>query len=179
MDSRLCTCQSLYCRAYLLCHTQVHPLEFINIQKGLDTLGIHVVDRQYSQFLDLLRPSGNAKLSVKMLLHLLKTRFSAEGSNNLKYWKNVYTYFIKYVREVARGGRVTTLKNILEFATVGSEEPLLGFTISPSFEFVEGTCGTWYRQHASDIGGREVWFIDYFFTFSITVRWYETIIYFL
>ena len=68
----------------------------------------------------------------------------------------MYTYFINYVREVARGGRVTTLKNILEFATVGSEEPLLGFTISPSFEFVEGTCGTWYRQHASDIGSREV-----------------------
>ncbi|CAB3992235.1 leucine-rich repeat-containing DDB_G0290503 isoform X1, partial [Paramuricea clavata] len=86
------------------------------------------------------RPSENSKLSVKRLLHLLI--LSEKGSNSLKYEKSAYAHFVKYVREVASGRRVTKLENILEFATCASEEPLLGFALSPSIEFVEATLKT-------------------------------------
>ena len=56
------------------------------------------------------------------------------------YEKSVYACFVKYVREVANGRRITKLENILEFTTSASEEPLLGFAISPSNEFVDATC---------------------------------------
>jgi hypothetical protein len=79
-------------------------------------------------------------LSVKKLLYLLKPKFSENGSNSLLYEKSVYACFVKYVREVANGRRITKLENILEFTTSASEEPLLGFAISPSNEFVDATC---------------------------------------
>jgi hypothetical protein len=51
------------------------------------------------------------------------------------YENQVYSKFIKYVREVSRGRRVTTLANILEFVTGASEEPVLGFALNPSITF--------------------------------------------
>jgi hypothetical protein len=89
-------------------------------------------------------------LSVKKLLHLLIPKFSEKGSNSLKYEKSVYAHFVKYVREVASGRRVTKLENILEFATCASEEPLLGFALSPSIEFVEATCASREPSYNSD-----------------------------
>ena len=118
-----------------------HPC-ISNLQKGLDSLGIHAAGRKFPQLLDLFRPSVNAKLSVKKLLQLLTPKFSEKGSNALKYEKIVYACFVKYVREVASGRRVTKLENILEFATCASEEPLLGFALSPSIEFIEATCAS-------------------------------------
>ena len=76
-----------------------------------------------------------------MLLHILKPNFSKEGSNALKKKKEVYQMFVKYVREVAASRRVcshTTLElsYILQFATGSPEEPVLGFTLQPSVEFI-------------------------------------------
>ncbi|CAB4010919.1 hypothetical protein AWC38_SpisGene8187, partial [Paramuricea clavata] len=65
-------------------YPSTHPC-ISNLQKGLDTLGIHTVGRKFPQFLHLFRPSENAKLSVKRLLHLLIPTFSEKGSNSLKY----------------------------------------------------------------------------------------------
>ena len=79
---------------------------------------------------------NNAKLTVPLILHLLKPKFSEEGSNSLKYEKAVYSKFVKYLRDVASGRRVTTLENILEFITGASEEPLLGFTQQPNIHFM-------------------------------------------
>ena len=74
--------------------------------------------RVYPLFLYLLRPFQNSeRLTVQMLLYLLAAQFSEEGSNNLTHKKSVYGKFVKYIREVASGGRVTTLENILEFVT--------------------------------------------------------------
>ena len=109
----------------------------LKLRQGLDTLGIHMFARKFPMFLYLLRPpQNNAKLTVPLILHLLKPTFSEEGSNSLKYEKAVYSKFVKYLRDVASGRRVTTLENILEFVTGASEEPLLGFTQQPSIHFM-------------------------------------------
>ena len=109
----------------------------LKLRQGLDTLGIHLCARKFPMFLYLLRPpQNNAKLTVPLILHLLKPTFSEEGSNSLKYEKAVYSKFVKYLRDVASGRRVTTLENILEFVTGASEEPLLGFTQQPSIHFM-------------------------------------------
>ena len=88
-------------------------------------------------FLYLLRASqNNAKLTVPMLIHLLKPKFPEEGSNSLVHEKAVYGKFVKYMREVASGRRVVSLEKMLEFVTRASEEPTLGFDIHPGIEFV-------------------------------------------
>lgn len=107
----------------------------LKLRQGLDSVGIHLFARKFPQFLYLLRPSNNARLTVPMLIHLLKPKFSEEGANSLIYEKAVYRKFIKYMREAASGRRVTTLENILEFVTGASEEPILGFVLQPCIEF--------------------------------------------
>ena len=93
--------------------------------------------RKHPMLLYLLRPSISNKLSARKLLFLLKAEFSEEGSNNLSHEKAVYKMFVKYVREASAGRRVVTLENILEFVTGASDEPPLGFTLSPHIQFVE------------------------------------------
>lgn len=93
--------------------------------------------RKFPLFLYLLRPSQNdAKLTVPMLIHLLKPKFSEEGCNSLVHEKAVYGKFVKYMREVASGRRITSLENVLEFVTGASEEPTLGFDLQPCIEFL-------------------------------------------
>ena len=112
----------------------------LKLREGLDSLGIHMFGRRFPLFLYLLRPAQNkAALTVPMLIHLLKAKFSEDGSNSLIYEKAVYGKFVKYVREVASGRRVTSLENILEFVTGASEEPTLGFDQQPCIEFVLAT----------------------------------------
>ena len=112
----------------------------LKLREGLDSLGIHMFGRRFPLFLYLLRPAQNkAALTVPMLIHLLTAKFSEEGSNSLIYEKAVYGKFVKYVREVASGRRVTSLENILEFVTGASEEPTLGFDQQPCIEFVLAT----------------------------------------
>ena len=109
----------------------------LKLREGLDSLGIHMFARKFLQFLYLLRPSqNNARLTVPMILHLLKPTFSEEGSNSLMYEKAIYGKFVKYLREVSSGRRVTSLENVLEFVTGASEEPILGFLKQPSIHFM-------------------------------------------
>ena len=109
----------------------------LKLRQGKDTLGIDMFARKFPLFLYLLRPpQNNAKLTVPLILHLHKPTLSEESSNSLKYEKSVYSKFVKYLRDVASGRRVTTLENILEFVTGASEEPLLGFTQQPIIHFM-------------------------------------------
>ena len=92
----------------------------------------------------ILRPQARGKLSVQMLLHILKPNFSEEGSNTLKKEKRSFQLFVKYAREVAASRRLcgqTTLdlSHILQFATGTAEEPVLGFSLAPSLEFILAT----------------------------------------
>ena len=83
------------------------------LHQGLDTPGIHLFAQKFPMFLYLLRPpQNNTKLTVPLILHLLKPMFSEEGSNSLKYKKAVCSKFVKYLQDVASGRTVTILENI-------------------------------------------------------------------
>ncbi|RMX56917.1 hypothetical protein pdam_00024220, partial [Pocillopora damicornis] len=74
------------------------------LHQGLDTPGIHLFAQKFPMFLYLLRPpQNNTKLTVPLILHLLKPMFSEEGSNSLKYKKAVCSKFVKYLQDVASG----------------------------------------------------------------------------
>lgn len=88
----------------------------IKIRNGLDCLGIHMFARKFPLFLHLLRPMQR-RLTVPKIINLLSPKFSEEGCNQLVHEKAVYGKFVKYIREVAGGRRVTTLENVLEFVT--------------------------------------------------------------
>jgi len=111
------------------------------MQRGLEKLGMLSALRQFPMLQHLLRPGSEGKLTVPVLLHLLKARFSEEGSNALMYEKEVYQLFVRYIREVASGRRSCgekplELSNILEFVTGASNEPALGFVMPPRITFV-------------------------------------------
>ena len=71
---------------------------------------------------------------------LLSPNFSEEGSNARRFETEIYQLFSKYTRLAASGQRgEITLGHILQFVTGSDEEPLLGFRVAPSIEFVEAT----------------------------------------
>ena len=112
------------------------------MQWGMETLGMHSALIKFPQLLYLPRPGGqNRGLNVQKPLQLVKPVFSEEGSNSLKFEKEVYQVFIKYIREVAANRRASgnvkiTLNHILQFITGASEEPVLGFVQNPQCKFV-------------------------------------------
>ena len=62
----------------------------IEMQKGLQTLGMLTVFRRQPIILHLLRPGAQKPLTVQSLLQLVKARFSEEGSNACKREKEFY-----------------------------------------------------------------------------------------
>ena len=110
------------------------------MKAGLEKLGMLSALQQLPTLVYLLRPGSQHKITVPRLLQMLKPNFSEEGSNALRYEKEVYMLFVRYVREVASGrrscgSRKLELCHILEFVTGASEEPVLGFGMNPSIEF--------------------------------------------
>ena len=109
----------------------------VELQKGLNNLGLLQLFKSFPVLLHLLRPNEVA-LSAKML-KLLKPEFSEEGSSAISREKQVYGMFVKYVRDVASGRRnPVTLGRILVFCTGATEEPVLGFYEHPSIHFESG-----------------------------------------
>nr|XP_034330272.1 uncharacterized protein LOC117690353 [Crassostrea gigas] len=120
-----------------------------NLKKGLDCLGLIKVGCVLPMFRHLFRPSS-CTLTIKAVIQLLQPKFSEEGSNSKRYESAVYTLFLKYLRAVASGRRGTVgLRDVLQFATEATEEPVLGFVLHPSIEFVESTPGTSFIPTAS------------------------------
>lgn len=110
------------------------------MKAGLEKLGMLSALQQLPTLIYLLRPGSQLKIAVPRLLQMLKPNFSEEGSNAIRYEKEVYMLFVRYVREVASGRRSCGLRklelcHILEFVTGASEEPVLGFGMNPSIEF--------------------------------------------
>ena len=62
--------------------------------------------QQLPVLVHLLRPDSQHKVNVPKLLLILKPKFSEEASNTLRYEKDVYQLFVRYVREVASGTRL-------------------------------------------------------------------------
>ena len=73
------------------------------LKKGLEQLGFVSALQQLPMLRYLLQPGAEANLTVPKLLHPLKPKFSEEGSNSLRYEKEVYQHFVRYIREVASG----------------------------------------------------------------------------
>lgn len=110
----------------------------VELQKGLNNLGLLQLFKSFPVLLHLLRPNEVA-LSAKKMLKLLKPEFSEEGSSAISREKQVYGMFVKYVRDVASGRRnPVTLGRILVFCTGATEEPVLGFYEHPSIHFESG-----------------------------------------
>ena len=117
----------------------------INLQRGLDVFGLLKIFQKVPVLLHLLRPTTH-NLAPKMLLHLLSPKFSEEGSSTYQREKQLYGLFVKYIREVSSGRRDgITLSHILVFVTGASEEPVLGFVLHPSIQFV--LCEESYKVH--------------------------------
>ncbi|KAL5013702.1 hypothetical protein ScPMuIL_007972 [Solemya velum] len=107
------------------------------IRNGIDVLGLYRVGKSLPFFQHLFR-NKRVTLTMKKLTSLLKPDFSEEGSNARMYEKNLYSHFVKYVRETASGRRQNvTLSAILLFTTGTEEEPTLGFGIHPEIGFPE------------------------------------------
>ena len=97
------------------------------MKAGLEKLGMLSALQQLPTLIYLLRPGSQLKIAVPRLLQTLKPNFSEEGSNAIRYEKEVYMLFVRYVREVASGRRSCgrrklELCHILEFVTGASEE---------------------------------------------------------
>ncbi|XP_053383435.1 uncharacterized protein LOC123541168 [Mercenaria mercenaria] len=106
-----------------------------NLRKGLNILGIYDLFLGLPELKFLLQPASHS-ITMKRITTLLKANFSEEGTNAYMYEKEVYSMFIKYLREVAAGRREKlTLASILVFACSTDEEPLLGFKIQPTIVF--------------------------------------------
>jgi len=112
------------------------------LRKGLEKVGMASILREYPSLLLVLKPNSSKKLKVAGdILQILKPEFSEPGSNALRFEKDYYSGFVKYVREVAAGRRTCGQKklelgSILKFVSGATEEPLLGFTIKPKITFV-------------------------------------------
>ena len=59
------------------------------------------IAKAFPLFLHLLRPSQAGVLTLKKLTNLLKPDFGEEGSNRRRFEGEVYSNFLKYLRQVA------------------------------------------------------------------------------
>ena len=75
------------------------------MQAGLEMLGMLSALQQLPMLVHLLRPDSQHKVNVPKLLLILKPNFSEEGSNTLRYKKEVYQLSVRYAKEVASGRR--------------------------------------------------------------------------
>lgn len=108
-----------------------------NLKRGLDMFGLRQLFQRVPVLLHLLRPRTSTT-TAKMLIHLLKPQFSEEGSSSFLKEKEIYTLFVKYIRQVASGRREPiTLGSILVFVTGADEQPILGFATPPGISFTQ------------------------------------------
>ncbi|XP_066931341.1 uncharacterized protein [Clytia hemisphaerica] len=104
--------------------------------RGLEVFHLHTVFQKFPMLAHLFRKS-DFQLSPRYLMNLIQTDFKPNGSPREK---NIYSYFVKYLREVAakRRGEIT-LGHVLRFITGCSEVPELGFAVPLKMIFVDST----------------------------------------
>ena len=110
------------------------------LKARLETLGMLSALQQLPTLVYFLRTGSQLKKAVPRLLQILKPHISEHGNNVIRYEKEVYMLFVRYVREVASvsgscGSKKLGLCHILEVDTDAYDEPVLGFEINPSIEF--------------------------------------------
>ncbi|XP_071149968.1 uncharacterized protein [Mytilus edulis] len=108
-----------------------------DLRNGLNALGLLQLVKELPSLVHLFTP-GSRPFNLKMITTLFKPVFAPEGSNRQIRQLRIYKKFVKYLKEVAAGRRGNlTLRHILMFATSSEEEPILGFTLQPSLNFVQ------------------------------------------
>lgn len=117
------------------------PRKFIkDLKKGLNSLGLYKLAIEMPTLVHLFTPVQQTPLTLKMMTTILKPMFTEEGSNRRRKETDVYSAFVKYLRETASGRREgVTLGSVLKFATGTDEEPVLGFVLQPTICFGENT----------------------------------------
>lgn len=122
-----------------ICEKLLHPSSdkcIINLQKGLYKFGLYKIMQKAPILLHLLHPT-NRSLTTQIVLQMLSPLFSPDGSTALSKEKELYSLFVKYVREVSSGRRnQVKLSSILAFTTGATEEPVLGFEPKQTITFV-------------------------------------------
>ncbi|XP_077862995.1 uncharacterized protein LOC144345437 [Saccoglossus kowalevskii] len=112
----------------------------IKLREGLSKIGIYQLSKSIPAFASLLQPNPSSAMTFRKLRSLLTPSFSEDGSNSRRLEGAVYGVFLKYLRDVASGRRDSiSLSDVLQFVTGADEEPVLGFSIAPSIEFVDVT----------------------------------------
>ena len=77
--------------------TSTNDCCIVNLQQGLDVFGFFKIFQKVPVLLHLIRPTTH-KLTARLLLNLLSPEFSQEGSACYLREKQVYAFFVKYVR---------------------------------------------------------------------------------
>ena len=118
----------------------IEPNQIIcEVLRGLDEFNLVAVLRNFPIMRHLFTES-NFKLSPNYLIKTLKTEFSPNGSNTKTREKKVYSYFVRYLREVASGRRgIVTLPMVLRFITGCESPPALGFSVEPTIKILESS----------------------------------------
>lgn len=98
------------------------------------------VFKAYPSLLSFFKHDELKTLVVADLLQLFTSSYSENGSNSIRFEKNCFSVFVKYLREVAAGRRTCgekklDLGTILKFVTGTPEVPPLGFSINPKITF--------------------------------------------
>ncbi|KAJ8320858.1 hypothetical protein KUTeg_002445 [Tegillarca granosa] len=109
---------------------------YTQFRQGLDQTGLLTFIQKKPTLGYLFTPSNRVTLTVARLLGMLKPNFSDAGSNDRMHQEESYSHFVKYVREIA-GRRNISLPDILRFCTGLTSEPVLGFSIQPTVDFIE------------------------------------------
>ncbi|KXJ06810.1 hypothetical protein AC249_AIPGENE6112 [Exaiptasia diaphana] len=99
------------------------------IKAGLEMLGMLSALQQLPMLHHLLRPNSQGPLTVPILLQLLKPKEVASGRRSC-------------------GDEKLHLGHILAFVTGSTEEPVLGFALHPSIEFVKNDAHTGFAPTA-------------------------------
>ncbi|KXJ11675.1 hypothetical protein AC249_AIPGENE7130 [Exaiptasia diaphana] len=71
------------------------------LREGLKELGIYQIAKEIPTLLHLLRKNTSHFLTIRQLQSMLKPEFSPDGSNSRRYEGDIYSDFIRYMREVA------------------------------------------------------------------------------
>ncbi|KAJ8299975.1 LOW QUALITY PROTEIN: hypothetical protein KUTeg_021494 [Tegillarca granosa] len=105
------------------------------LRKGLNSLGIYTISTELPSFVYLFQSSVTS-LTFRMLTAMLKPLFSPDGSNNNMLEKKVLLCLSSLFERSGRRENISVGK-ILQFVTGAEEEPVVGFTMKPTIQFVE------------------------------------------
>ncbi|KAJ8050615.1 G2/M phase-specific E3 ubiquitin-protein ligase [Holothuria leucospilota] len=102
---------------------------------GMCVTGILKLVRAYPQCMELLRHTPPEPMTMSDMLSMFRKGYSERGSNSRLREEATMSTFIKYLGDVAGGGRVVSLSEIVRFVTCLTRPPPVGFQPVPVIIF--------------------------------------------